>query len=150
MSELEKIPQFFQISDSLATAGQPSPEQFALIKEAGYELVINIGLLESPGALPDERKIVGDLGLIYTQIPVIFEAPQIEEAARFCDLITFNANRKIFVHCVANKRASVFVYLYRVLCTDVDEAEAKRDLERVWIPDEIWQDFIADAKHQLK
>ena len=150
MSKIENIPNFLQITDFLATAGQPSPAQLADIKEAGYELVINIGLLESPGALPDERKVVTDLGMTYTQIPVIFEAPQIEEAARFCDLITFNAKRKIFVHCVANKRAACFVYLYRVLCTDADEAEARRTLESVWTPDAIWEEFIADARHQLR
>lgn len=150
MNNLENIPNLLQISDLITTAGQPSPEQFAAIKEAGFELVINIGLLESPGALRDERKVVSDLGMIYTQIPVVFEAPQIEEAARFCDLITFNANRKIFVHCIANKRAACFIYIYRVLCTDVDEAEARRDLERAWTPDAIWEEFIADAVRILK
>lgn len=150
MNNLENIPQFFQITDSLATAGQPSREQFADIKKAGYELIINLGMLESPGALPDERAVVTNEGMVYVQIPVVFDAPQIEEAARFCDLIAFNAGRKIFVHCVANKRAAVFVFLYRVLCTDVNEAQAQRDLERVWTPDEIWQDFIADARRQLQ
>ncbi len=150
MSNLENIPQFLQISESLATAGQPSPEQFADIKAAGYELVINLGLLESPGALPDERKVVSDLGMIYTQIAVAFEAPQMEEVARFCDLMNFNAPRKIFVHCVANKRAAAFVYLYRVLCTEVDEAEALRDLHRAWTPDEFWSDFINEARQKLQ
>ncbi len=150
MNNLENIPQFLQITDSLATAGQPSREQFAEIKKAGYDLVINLGLLESPGALPDERSIVTKEGMIYVQIPVIFEAPQIEEAARFCDLITFNEGRNILVHCVANKRASAFVYLYRVLCTDMDETTARRDLERAWTPDEVWEDFIAAARRQLK
>jgi protein tyrosine phosphatase (PTP) superfamily phosphohydrolase (DUF442 family) len=150
MSNLEHLPNFLQITDSLATAGQPSREQFAEIKNAGYELVINLGLLESPGALPDERKVVTENGMVYVQIAVHFDAPQIEEAARFCDLMTFNAERKIFVHCVANKRAAAFVYIYRVLCTDVDEAEARRDLERAWVPDEYWQTYIDDALRQLK
>jgi protein tyrosine phosphatase (PTP) superfamily phosphohydrolase (DUF442 family) len=150
MSNLENIPNFLQISDSLATAGQPSREQFADIKAAGYDLVINIGLLESPGALPDERKVVADQGMTYVQIPVVFEAPQIEEAARFCDLMLFNPDKKVFVHCVANKRAACFVYLYRVLIKGEDQAEARRDLERAWTPDAIWEEFIQDALVQLR
>jgi protein tyrosine phosphatase (PTP) superfamily phosphohydrolase (DUF442 family) len=149
-SKLENIPNFLQINDNLATAGQPSREQFADIKEAGYELVINIGLLESPGALPDERKVVTEQGMTYVQIPVVFEAPQIEEAARFCDLMLFNPDKKIFVHCVANKRAACFVYLYRVLVKGDDEAQAKQDLLRAWTPDAIWQEFIQDALVQLR
>lgn len=150
MNTLENIPQFLQITDFIGTSAQPSREQFADIKAAGYELVINLGLLESPGALRDERQIVTNAGMVYTQIPVIFEAPQIEEAARFCDLMLFNRGRKIFVHCVANKRAAVFVYLYRVLCEGTVEAEARRDLEKVWTPDEFWQLFIDDALRQLR
>ena len=150
MSNVENIPNFLQISDSLATAGQPSREQFADIKAAGYDLVINIGLLESPGALPDERRVVTEQGMTYVQIPVVFEAPQIEEAARFCDLMQFNSDKKIFVHCVANKRASAFVYLYRVLIKDEDEAQAKRDLLRAWTPDANWEGFIQDSLVQLR
>ena len=147
---LEQIPNFVPINDNLVTAGQPSREQFADIKNAGYELVINIGLLESPGALPDERKVVAEQGMTYVHIPVVFEAPQIEEAARFCDLMLFNPDKKTFVHCIANKRAACFVYLYRVLVKGEDEAEAKRDMLRAWTPDAIWQGFIEDALVQLR
>ncbi|HEY0072892.1 MAG TPA: protein tyrosine phosphatase family protein [Abditibacteriaceae bacterium] len=150
MSNLENIPNFLQINDNLATAGQPSREQFADIKEAGYELVINIGLLESPGALPDERRVVTEQGMTYVQIPVVFEAPQIEEVARFCDLMLFNPDKKIFVHCVANKRVACFVYLYRILVKGDDEAQAKQDLLRAWTPDATWQGFIDDALVQLR
>ena len=61
-----------------------------------------------------------------------------------------HADRKIFVHCAANMRVSAFMYLYRQiedtrsvqLCPRVDRATAKLDLVKIWLPNEIWQNFI--------
>jgi protein tyrosine phosphatase (PTP) superfamily phosphohydrolase (DUF442 family) len=39
---LALIDNFLQISPTIATAGQPTIEQFALISSAGYETVINL------------------------------------------------------------------------------------------------------------
>jgi protein tyrosine phosphatase (PTP) superfamily phosphohydrolase (DUF442 family) len=51
------IDNFLQISPTIATAGQPTVEQFALISSAGYETVINLVLTESPQAIPLEPQI---------------------------------------------------------------------------------------------
>lgn len=51
-------------------------------------------------------------------------------------------DERIFVHCVANKRVSAFIYLYRILHQNVAPAEAARDLHVLWEPDAAWQQFI--------
>ena len=40
--KLKAIKNFHEISGNLATAGQPTAEQFADIADAGYDAVINI------------------------------------------------------------------------------------------------------------
>jgi len=40
--DLETIPHFLRLSDRVGTAGQPCEDQFAAIRQAGYEVVINL------------------------------------------------------------------------------------------------------------
>lgn len=51
---LANILNFLPISDGLATAGQPTSEQFAFVREAGYERVINLAPADSSNAIADE------------------------------------------------------------------------------------------------
>ena len=140
-NKLEKIYNFLQISDSLATSGQPTEEQFSDLKNAGYQIVINLALTNSSNALPDEPEIVKNLDMEYTHIPVIWEEPTLEDFNSFVKVMDNNADKNIFVHCAANKRVSAFVYLYRTQ-KGVNKEEAKKDLETIWTPNEVWQNFI--------
>jgi uncharacterized protein (TIGR01244 family) len=138
---IEDIDNFLQISDRLATAGQPTSEQYPAIVAAGYRVVINLALTDSPRALVDEAAIARDLGLEYLQIPVQWTAPTPANFQTFRSAMDANADRQVFVHCAANKRVSVFVYLYR-RCQGTDEIVARQDLAKIWMPEPLWQDFI--------
>jgi protein tyrosine phosphatase (PTP) superfamily phosphohydrolase (DUF442 family) len=161
MSErIEDIYNFVQLSDQIATAGQPTIVQYPAIANAGYKTVINLALKESTSALPNEEMIAANLGLEYIHIPVLWEAPTLENFQEFANVMNAHSDQKIFVHCAANKRVSAFMYLYRQLedslvaeskaaptrterpCQRVDEETAKVDLEKIWQPNEIWQNFI--------
>jgi protein tyrosine phosphatase (PTP) superfamily phosphohydrolase (DUF442 family) len=139
--QLEQIANFLQISARLATAGQPTIEQYPTIAAAGYQVVINLALADSPGALVDEAAVAGDLGLEYFRIPVEWTAPTQSDFQAFRSVMDAHSDRQVFVHCAANKRVSVFVYLYRI-CQGTDEIIARRDLAKIWTPEPIWQDFI--------
>jgi uncharacterized protein (TIGR01244 family) len=139
--QIEDIDNFLQISERLATAGQPTIEQYPAIAAAGYRVVINLALTDSPRALADEGASARDLGLEYLQIPVQWTAPTPADFQAFQSAMDAHADRQVFVHCAANKRVSVFVYLYR-LCQGTDEVVARQDLAKIWTPEPIWQDFI--------
>jgi protein tyrosine phosphatase (PTP) superfamily phosphohydrolase (DUF442 family)/8-oxo-dGTP pyrophosphatase MutT (NUDIX family) len=141
---IRAIPGYHAIGPDLGTAGQPSPEQFLVVRATGYQTVINLLPEDSKFALPDERAIAEAQGLRYHDIPVIWEAPTAADFERFCELMQAEAGRRVFVHCAANKRVSAFVYLYRVLRLGVPKAEAARDLGRLWEPDLVWGKFIDD------
>jgi hypothetical protein len=53
-SSLHEIPHYYLVSDRLASSGQPTQEQFQNIASAGYEVIINLALPTSKGALPEE------------------------------------------------------------------------------------------------
>ncbi|HEY9694745.1 MAG TPA: protein tyrosine phosphatase family protein [Oculatellaceae cyanobacterium] len=141
-NDIENIYNFLKISDSITTAGQPTTEQFTLIKLSNYQVVINLALFDSPNALPNEESIVKSLGMEYIHIPVIWENPTIEDMTRFFSVIKNFSNKQIFIHCAANKRVSAFIYLYRIIHQGLNKEEAQKDLHRIWIPNERWQNFI--------
>jgi hypothetical protein len=53
-------------------------------------------------------------------------------------------DRRIFVHCAANMRVSVFVYLYRCL-TGTPPTEAATALHAIWHPNPTWQALIDEV-----
>jgi hypothetical protein len=54
---IEDIYNFMQLSDRLATGGQPTIDQYPAIAAAGYSVVFNLALTDSPNALLDEASI---------------------------------------------------------------------------------------------
>jgi protein tyrosine phosphatase (PTP) superfamily phosphohydrolase (DUF442 family) len=151
MNNLADIYNFLDLSDSinalqrLATSGQPTIEQFPEIKAAGYQVVINLALLDSSNAVPTERAILENLHLTYIHIPVLWESPTAADFDLFTQTMQQYADRSIYVHCAANKRVSVFIYLYRRLYQNIAMAKALTDLEKIWTPNPIWQKFMDEV-----
>ena len=140
--QIEEIYNFLKLSDLVATAGQPTEAQFSVIKESGYQVVVNLALPESPKALPHEQAVVESQGMQYVNIPVVWENPTLDDIARFFTVMETNADKPVFVHCAANMRVSAFMYLYRLIHEHVSDEQAKTDLNQIWIPNDTWQEFI--------
>jgi protein tyrosine phosphatase (PTP) superfamily phosphohydrolase (DUF442 family) len=139
---LSEINKFHTFGDKLATGGQPTETQLRLVREAGFDTIINLALPTSDNALPNEGGIVTGLGMTYVHIPVNFKAPTSQDFRTFCGIMSAFEGRSVFVHCAANKRVSAFMYLYRVLLKDIPAPEARQDLIAIWHPDEVWGKFI--------
>lgn len=145
MTTLTTLRQFLPLSDTLATAGQPTEAEFAAIAQAGYGVVINLALPTSDYALPNEKATVEGLGMVYIAIPVLWENPTLTDLDQFFHAMEAHPGQKIFVHCALNMRVSVFVYLYRVLKLGIDPAIAQGDVFAIWQPNDRWQRFMAEA-----
>ena len=74
----------------------PREEQMACIARNGYEVLINLALVDSPGALLDEDSLVTALGLQYFHIPVVWESPQPSDLIQFFEAMQRCQNRKVF------------------------------------------------------
>ena len=115
-SQLSDIYRFQAVTANLGTAGQPTAEQFDAVKDAGYEVVINLALGTTPRDLPNEPGIVAAHGLDYAHIPVVFDAPTDHDLSQFFEAMEANQHKKCFVHCIANARVG--------LCDAVSRAAA--------------------------
>lgn len=146
---LEKIYNFIKISDTLATSGQPTEAQMGEIAAAGYEVVINLALPTSDNALKDEAGTVRALGMDYHNIPVVWEAPKVNDFEQFVLLMDSLAGKKVFLHCAANYRASMFTALYAEKRWGWTRAQADAHIRRIWEPDEVWKKFIEEVRAGL-
>jgi protein tyrosine phosphatase (PTP) superfamily phosphohydrolase (DUF442 family) len=142
--KLSEIYSFRSVGDRLGTAGQPTPAQFPMIQESGFEAVVNLALPTSDNAIANEGSVVTSLGMSYVHIPVDFKAPTSQDFRAFCRVMEAFDDRPVFVHCAANMRVSAFVFLYRVMFRHIAVTEAERDLHAIWQPDEVWSRFIRD------
>ena len=146
MQTIKDITNYLQIKPWLGTAGMPRADQLKLIADQGFEVVINLALAESPGAILDEAERLALMGLEYIHIPVVWESPELSNFEEFISIMDQKKGQKIFVHCVLNMRVSVFVYLYRLLILNEDPDTAYQDLRKIWEPDLVWIDFIRRVK----
>ncbi len=145
---LSTIYNMLPIADDLGTSGQPTSAQLATIKEAGYEVVINLATGTTPRDLPNEAAVVAAQGMDYIHIPVVWEKPTASDLERFFEAMDATQGKKRFVHCIANMRVSAFVLLYRVLRQGLPLEEARASMARIWQPNPIWQQFIDTALAQ--
>jgi protein tyrosine phosphatase (PTP) superfamily phosphohydrolase (DUF442 family) len=143
--DVKTILNFLEISDTLGTAGQPAAGQFAAIREAGYEVVINLAMPASSNAVADEAERVRALGMEYVPIPVVWESPQPEDLDAFFKAMDRHAGQRVFVHCAMNMRVSAFVLLYRVIRQGVPLEVAREAMRKIWEPNETWARFIGEA-----
>jgi protein tyrosine phosphatase (PTP) superfamily phosphohydrolase (DUF442 family) len=144
---LEEIYNFIEISDLLATSGQPTEAQMSEIAAAGYEVVVNLATPTSDNALKDEAGTVRALGMDYHNIPVVWEAPKLSDFEQFVPLMDSLAGQKVFVHCAANYRVSMFTALYAEKHWGWTRAQADAHIRRIWEPDEVWKKFIEGVRN---
>jgi len=145
---LQEIVNFRQYSATFASAGQPTREQFQVLKDQGFERIVYIAFTNNRGALADADLVVKGLDMEYMQVPVDFSNPLPSEFYAFADSMQRNQGKKTLLHCQVNARATAFSFLYRVIYEDVPMAQAKEDMNSVWQPNEVWRDFIFEVLAQ--
>jgi protein tyrosine phosphatase (PTP) superfamily phosphohydrolase (DUF442 family) len=140
---LNDIKNYQRLSDSISSAGQPKEEQLMVVKEAGFHVIINLGLLNQPEySLKDEAGSVKALGIDYIHIPVVFEHPARQNLVDFFKAMDDHRGKKILVHCAMNMRASAFIGLYNAIRLKQPREQAFELMRRVWEPTEVWNAFI--------
>lgn len=146
-NKLEEIRAFLPISERLATSGQIEYNEIPAIKDAGYEVVVNLAPA-SKERNGEEGFRVTEQGMAYVQIPVDWENPSPRDFDLFAGVMKANQDRKVYVHCFANMRVSVFVYLYRTLELGVPREQARADLGKIWDPatEPQWARFIEEIE----
>jgi protein tyrosine phosphatase (PTP) superfamily phosphohydrolase (DUF442 family) len=146
---VEGIKNFLKVDERVGTAGQPSEAELALVAAAGYEAVINLGLLDPRYCLPDEAGLVASLGIEYEHIPVQFDAPTTEDFRKFSAAMERLAGKRVFVHCAANYRVTSFMALYGEATQGWTRERADALARTFWDLNETWQAFLSACRAEL-
>jgi uncharacterized protein (TIGR01244 family) len=141
---IDAIYNYRQVDERLATSGQPDETELAAIAAAGYEVVINLALHDDPRySLADETGTIRSLGMAYVHIPVIFTEPTGDDLNAFFAAMAMHRGKKVWVHCAANKRVSIFAGLYLHLVAGQPLERAFAVERSVWEPNPVWAAFKA-------
>ena len=141
---------FVQLTENIASSGQPCETEFTRITDLGYSTMINLALTSSDNAIVNEGDIVTELGLSYVHIPIQWQQPTLEQFQLFAAVMQQQNQRKVWVHCAFNMRVSVFLYLYSTFYLSIPEETALQKLNQVWQPNNIWSQFIIDVNNSYK
>lgn len=141
---MKDIYNYWYYDEKLTSSGMPTAEQMKEVADAGVQVVINLALKTSQGALENEDAIVESLGMKYVHIPVEWSDPMRQNLEDFFNAMDAYKAEKVHVHCQANYRASSFIMLYRVHRLGWKKEDAIAVMERMWNPEDfpVWQKFI--------
>ncbi|MEH6571101.1 MAG: protein tyrosine phosphatase family protein [Halioglobus sp.] len=141
----------FQVTDDIASSGQPTVEQFDEIALGGYDAIINLAMPDHKNSIANEGSLVTSLGMTYIHIPVPFDAPNEGHFAAFSGYMDALKDKKVWVHCIVNARVSAFLFRYLQINRSFTAAEATTPILEQWIPqmDNVWKQFISPAPKQL-
>jgi protein tyrosine phosphatase (PTP) superfamily phosphohydrolase (DUF442 family) len=138
-------PNRVDISPLLLTSGQPTKAFLETLKSQGFEAVVYLAPPTVGDALAEEPRIVGRQGLLYVNIPIVWEAPAAADFDSFTRVMSALAGRKVYVHCQMNLRASSMVFLHRVITLKEPPEKAWESVQRAWVPNSTWRRFIVET-----
>src|SRR6478735_6224710 len=139
---LSQLKNFVRVSDRISSSGQPSEAELVRVSQAGFRVLVNLGLAGQAYSLEDEGSSARALGLEYHHIPVQFAAPAETDYQAFEAVMLANREAQVFVHCAANYRVSCFIALYGERYLGWDRERANAHIRSVWEPDPVWTSFL--------
>ena len=127
------------IDNQLSSSGQIHAEHAPLLQSLGVKTVVNLAVYneEYNGS---ENQWVVERGMTYIHLPVDFDRPTSSDLERFYQLMDALADETVWVHCIANYRASAFTYLYRINQRGDSRKDAKALLDQIWT-DELLDEY---------
>lgn len=139
-------PNELAIDAQWVTAGQPSRAGLRRLKDLGFAQVLYLAPFSVSDAIADEAQLVRAQGLRFDHVPIPWASPALEHVdAVFARLNDWPVRAKGLVHCQVNMRASVMVFLHRVLVRGHDPEQAWSAVTKIWTPEGRWRKLIDDA-----
>ena len=139
---MNKILNHIKINELISTSGQLKIEEFELIANEGFEVVINLAVPTTSNSLENEDKIVSNLNMSYIHIPVSFENPKISDLKLFLNILQSLGANKVWIHCAKNYRVSAFIYVYHKYILKSPFEEIDLSIFDIWKPSLIWQELM--------
>ncbi|MEO5586539.1 MAG: sulfur transferase domain-containing protein [Novosphingobium sp.] len=146
----EAIACWQRLGPAVTTSGRLTAPDIAALGDLGVRHVINLALVDSPGAMPNEAELLAARAIRYTHIPVPFSAPSDSHFAAFRAALARDEG-PVHVHCIMNWRVSAFFYRHHRL-RGMPKVAARGLMVVHWLPEisphadaPAWARFIAEG-----
>ena len=146
---MNKILNHIKINELISTSGQLKIEEFELIANEGFEVVINLAVPTTSNSLENEDKIVSNLNMSYIHIPVSFENPKISDLKLFLNILQSLGANKVWIHCAKNYRVSAFIYVYHKYILKTSFEQIDLSIFEIWNPSAKWQEIMKVSLEDL-
>lgn len=123
------IESFQLVNDRLATAAQPAAEDFAWLREQGFQAVINLSTPTARNFLPEEPTLALESGMAYVHAPVDCSNLTPDHYAVVKGLLEAFEGKKVLLHCAGNVKSSGLAHIYRVKELGEDRRRLRDELE---------------------
>jgi uncharacterized protein (TIGR01244 family) len=139
---------FRRVSGTITTSGTVTADDLASLREAGYEVVVNLNPDGDYGAVAEEADLVREQGLDYVYLPVDFGAPTHGDLEAFVRAMDDHEGETMHVHCAANYRVSAFYALYALGKGWWSAEQADAHVREIWDPADfpVWDAFLASER----
>jgi len=137
------VENYFSYNNSLASGGQPTQEQLKVLKENGFEAIVNLSPTSARNALVDEAKVTESLQMNYVHFPVDCTNLQDFHYLTFKGIMNGLNGKKTFVHCGMNIKSSNLIHLYLVLEKGMNKTESEKILQSIQTPENKWIKYFA-------
>lgn len=139
--KINSLLNYIKVNENISTAGALTKKQIELIAKNGFEVIINLAM-HNRNTLKNEDKIVSKNGMMYIHISITWKDPEIERLKLFLEILKTlqDNNKKVFIHCIKNYRASVFIYHYKK--TILKQKNVKLIAPKKFRPNKKWKRII--------
>ena len=142
MRRIENILNYKRKSNILSTSGQPKEDEIILIKNEGFDVILNIRPEQEMFYEFNEKEIVEKFGMKYFQIPMTFETLNKEILEKFFKALEEYKDEKLFVHCHHNIRVSALLAFYRIIKLGWEKEEAYTELAEMMEVNSMLENFF--------
>ena len=119
------------------------------LADAGFQVVINLGLHDADYAIENEQSWVEQLGMRYIHLPVEFQQPKTSDFTHFLNILNIQQDKKVFILCAENKRVSIFIALYLVLTEQVSQIDGWNLILEIWEPNLVWESYYYESLNRF-
>lgn len=142
---MKEISNYIQINELISTSAKIKTEQFEVLKDFGFEILIN---LDDEISINENEKAIS-LGFTYIQIPVCEKEPNLSQLKKFLNIMQALASNKIWVYCQNNYKVSAFMYVYHKYVLKTPFEQINLSLLEKWCPNENWQELLKVSYEKL-
>ena len=136
----EGVRNYTRVDATVACAGATPPEAMAVLRERGFNAVINFRTAGENGATVDAGQAAAEAaGLTYVHIPFRQPSPEIVET--FLAAVADPANQPVYIHCGSANRVGAMWLIKRVQQDGYSVEDALAEAEAIGLRSPALREF---------